>query len=325
MPAQPPAALFCVAALGLFGLILVALYGPPVHGDPVIIVSAHQKGGISFTTDLVNLLQRMPEKPNRMQLYLRPEWDGHERLVRAPIIYRTLPSPWSQVINVVRDPIAVVVSGMRGQRCMDRRTTFGHKEARGLHTLQQDHAKFGLPRPTQKRYCAYLTSLNESAAVLAEMVRTEKSDFANMMSAWRTTQRRPATMRSFCLEAFAPELFRSTMAALLKFARLPTSDRVVDRLQARLANSSQYQKAWSSRAEYTHRDIYPQGQTHRSNEHHAFARGHDVRYFGGLFGRASRALRCASAATTGQRSSREEDAAARAWALDHDWLPKVEM
>ena len=226
------------------------------------------------------------------RLVFRAEWDGRLRLVRRAILAPLLPSPWSLVINVVRDPFAMVVSGMlyhkSGKECWGGarpcclRTVFSHPLARGLDDLRARHAAVGLPRPAQKWYCDYLRPLNSSDALLAEMIRTRRSDLADMMSAWRVTQQHPRTMRSVCLEDFAQQRFRVSMASVLSFVGLPARPELLTRLETRLTD----RKAYASHSTSNVKGARPK-------IHGAIARVHDARHFGGEFARDAGAVGCA--------------------------------
>ena len=290
----------------LAGAAIAYLYTPSGHEQRVVHITAHHKSGFVFSDGLVAQLRQLPAMQGHT-LWWRPDWKGHVRTFRRPVVLESLPSPWSIVINVVRDPFTIVVSGMRyhrgvrlgwgrwsGQECWGEqpasccdRTIFGHRASVGLDDLTRRALEFGLPRPTQKRYCQYLQSLNESNALLAEMLRTWYSDFADMLGSWRTTQRHPSTMRSVCLEAFAPTRFRETMASLLRFARLPDTSvggtPLVQYLEARLANASLYA---------SHSTQKLKGFRLSKRAHLAWAQTWDKRYFGGAFARAARELGC---------------------------------
>ena len=261
---------------------------------PRRLIAPHHKSGFVFSYQLVEQLRRA----GASDVEFLGDWPGNLRLFRRKVTSGTrTPHKTSMVVNIVRDPFDMVVSGTLYHRggaectsaCCERNDWAAPTPHRGIAHLAQYHAQYGLPAPAKhdRWYCSYLKRLNTSQALLAEMVRAHASDIKEMAGAFETTRQHPRSMTSVCLERFeaGPQSFNRTMGHVL--ATLKLSHRPELLLLGAGGRTSTSTTKYKGPHSVT-RGLSPAAKLVLSRT----ARRLDAKHFGGAFGRLARALRC---------------------------------
>jgi len=188
--------------------------------------------------------------------------------------------PGSRVVNVVRDPLAMVASGYAYHARGSERQALLFRDLgeRGgdlePFTRPEALAPYGLPpaRSRDESYVDYLGRLDTNRGLLAEMVRVEAWDLHEAVESVRTT-RRYAGFHSVCLERFmgAKKGFDDAVADVLRWLDV------------------------APRGSFD--DLYLAGGAHATphddrGDLEALAAAHDDAYFDGAFRNASREIGC---------------------------------
>lgn len=197
-------------------------------------------------------------------------------------------APDQRVINVIRDPFDMIVSGyiyhrggaeesgLRfvdfGERGGDLRPFFWPPIYSGLPTVVSNARRW-----QRDTYPAYLQRLSPSQGILAEMIRVLQWELPEVLSSVRTTRKLPA-FHSVCMEWFAYDL-ASVTATLVSICRLDPS--VAPGLASKLAVHAHHPELSLSDEELAFR-AYLRNVSHQ----------HDQNYFNGQFKRASLDLAC---------------------------------
>lgn len=193
-----------------------------------------------------------------------------------------------RVVNIVRDPATVVVSGYlyhaRGEEKLPMTFMYGGERGADLCVFFTSRAdELDLPRPNQTNYPAYLAHLGTSRqGILAEMLRVREWEMPEIVESVRTTRRFPYTFKSLCLEAFYEDAhaFLQVLSEVLGFDSNP---HVISEMANALIFDARTTPHATRTAFNSSRDYY---------ELLRLVKLHDTRFFGGYFSNASAEVGC---------------------------------
>lgn len=202
----------------------VSLLPPPIqHVKPSKValrryIFAHHKTGFKFSKDIQRRLENvygLSFVSHGGSWFGQPLSKQFEKLQQfrdfsCGSCFRSyiLRPNFDRVVNIVRDPATVVVSGylyhVRGEEKFPMAFTYGGERGADLCVFFSTRAdELELPRPNQTNYPEYLAQLGTSRqGILAEMLRVREWELPEIVESVRTTRRFPTTFKSLCLEAF---------------------------------------------------------------------------------------------------------------------------
>mmetsp|Transcript_19581 Transcript_19581/g.29745 ORF Transcript_19581/g.29745 Transcript_19581/m.29745 type:complete len:284 (-) Transcript_19581:2354-3205(-) len=262
-----------------------------------LIAFAHHKTGWFLAHNFVNALKvqgyNVTMGGNWFGQPLAPDFEKmaeFKNFFCATCYYGDL-SPVQPVVNFVRDPFEMVVSGylyhVRGAEIGFMK--FGKLGMRGgdLRPFLWP-SEYGLPSAiannkewTDFSYPEYLKKLKPTEGILAESIRVMQWELWEVVSSVRTT-RKYKSMHSVCLEDYFLDIHDAIRRLLLKL-QLPLS--LLGSLEEKMSTKSKNAKSHGTRSE-----------SNLDEEYRSFllnmVRKYDTAYFKGTFARLSAEIGC---------------------------------
>ena len=172
---------------------------------------SNHKTGTFFARQLARAVE---STPHAVHVEREQNWDGRfssfSQFSTVGSTGRLMPNH-DKVVNFVRDPFDIVVSGYLYHKSGQENDKIPHatpvhaqdmiKWRNGLHTLSHKACAFNLPVPrASERYSEYLRRVSTEEGLTAEAIRSLTWDLPAMAKAYFTTLQYPRAMHSVCLE-----------------------------------------------------------------------------------------------------------------------------